>query len=90
MNSKKCKALRKALKNLEAYQPEKLKGDCIYVEDKTKRKMITIKDLNENMELVDKIVPIASGTVSVTPDSKRGLYKTFKKNLSQMEKSHAK
>jgi len=52
--------------------------------------MITIKDLNENMELVDKIVPIASGTVSVTPDSKRGLYKTFKKNLSQMEKSHAK
>ena len=89
MNSKKCKALRKALKNLEAYQPEKLKGDCIYVEDKTKRKIITIKDLDKNGELVDKQVSISAGQVSVTPDSKRGLYKTFKKNLSQMERSHA-
>jgi hypothetical protein len=88
MNAKKCKALRKVLKNLQNAQPDMLKGDCTYVEDKTKRKIITIQDFDEKGELIAKQIPISAGTITVNSQCKHGLYKKFKKNLAEQESSH--
>lgn len=80
MNSKKAKALRKVLKNLGKLNPQ-LETSTAYVEDVNKRKTITVQDMDETGTLVDKVVPISSGTVMLSHKSVRSLYKHLKSGL---------
>jgi len=86
MNAKKAKALRRVLKNLAKQNPDKVLPDVAYTEDPTKRKMLTVKDMDKDGQLVDKEIAISAGTVSVNPSSKRGLYNHLKKCLIDQEK----
>lgn len=83
MNSKKAKALRKVLKNLQTQQPDIPKLE--YTENKQNRKFISVEDLDADGNTITKQIPIASGTVTVNERSIRGLYKRLKKVMSAGE-----
>jgi len=84
MNSKKAKALRRVLKNLQAQQnpTDQALPQVAYSENKQNRKMISVEDLDEEGNTVTKNIPIAAGTVTVEKRSVRGLYKHLKKTMS--------
>lgn len=83
MNSKKAKALRRVLKNLQAQQNpnDQALPQVAYTENKQNRKMISVEDLDKDGNTVTKEIPIAAGTVSVDKRTVRGLYKHLKKAM---------
>ena len=86
MNAKKANALRKVLRNMEKLNPESASlsaPNTTYSENKQRRKVITIEDMDQEGNLVQKEIPIATGTISVEKASKRGLYLHLKKSLSE-------
>ena len=83
MNAKKAKALRKVLKNLQASGNQM--PEISYSENEQNRKRIAVEDFNEAGELVQKVIPIASGTITVERNSIRGLYLHLKKSLKAQE-----
>jgi len=88
MNAKKAKALRRVMKNLAAQNPDRVLADVAYTEDQSRRKTITVQDMDKDGQLVEKVIPISAGTVSVNPSSKRGLYNHLKKSLAEQEKKN--
>jgi len=83
MNSKKAKAIRKLLKNLKADPTvaDKLTPETSYTENTRNRKMIKTTDFDENNELVEKMMAISVGTISLNPKCDRGLYKHLKSQV---------
>ena len=86
MNAKKAKALRKIMKNLENENPQ-VNTATAYSENTLNRKIINVKDLNENGEMVNKEITIATGTISVTKNSHRGLYLSLKNAIKVQDTS---
>ena len=84
MNSKKAKALRKVLRNLEKTN-QNLATETTYVEHENKRKVMHYEDIDENGNTVEKSVLVAGGQQTVNPISKRGLYKKLKKEMKKSQ-----
>jgi hypothetical protein len=95
MNAKKAKALRKVLKNLTQIKNEgsNLVSNTVYTENIQNRKMITVQDIADNpvnattdgdgSYTTTKKIPIAAGTITLSKNCARGVYKKLKKSLSK-------
>ena len=68
---------------MEQSNPEKANQipEISYLENKENRKTIHVDDFNEAGELVPTTITIAPGTITVSADSKRGLYLHLKKTM---------
>lgn len=68
---------------MEQANPEKANQipETSYLENKLNRKTIHVEDFNEAGELEPTTIVIAPGTITVSADSKRGLYLHLKKTM---------
>jgi hypothetical protein len=80
MNSKKAKAIRKAIRNAQKNQPDLFKDGQEYIENESKRKTVEIEDLDADGNVFTKKVAISLGQLTTNPASQRGLYKQLKKH----------
>ena len=82
MNSKKAKALRRALKNLQKQNPNL--PEVNYLENERNRKTVAVENIDPSTgKLVTNNIVISAGTVTVNLKSIRGVYLRLKKDLEK-------